>query len=206
MTSPRIYVASLSDYNAGNLHGVWIDADQDEDAIQEEIAAMLRESKHPNVMVECPDCEGAGAVLDGGEGPGSEVCSTCNGTGEVPSAEEWAIHDAEGFEGIEIGEHASIEDVVKHAKMLSEHDGAWAAYVGHVGAHYATEDGFRDAYRGEYSSPEEYAEELISDCYDTKSMGNLANYIDYEKFARDLEYDGYSFVPGGRGVYVFGPE
>lgn len=26
---PRIYVASLSDYNSGNLHGRWIDAAQD---------------------------------------------------------------------------------------------------------------------------------------------------------------------------------
>ena len=38
--TPRIYVASLSDYNAGHLHGRWIDADQDPDAIREEIAAM----------------------------------------------------------------------------------------------------------------------------------------------------------------------
>ena len=33
----------------------------------------------------------------------------------------------------------------------------------------------------------EYAEELIDDCYDLeKTMGNLASYFDYEKFARDL--------------------
>ena len=32
----------------------------------------------------------------------------------------------------------------------------------------------------------DYAYELINDCYDTKSMGNLANYIDYDSFGRDL--------------------
>jgi len=42
---PRIYVASLSDYNAGRLLGRWIDADQSADAIHSEIAAMLEESK-----------------------------------------------------------------------------------------------------------------------------------------------------------------
>lgn len=31
---PRIYVASLSDYNAGTLHGKWIDADQSAEDIQ----------------------------------------------------------------------------------------------------------------------------------------------------------------------------
>ena len=39
-------------------------------------------------------------------------------------------------------------------------------------------------------SRSDYAYELIQDCYDTKSMGNLANYIDYEAFGRDLELEG----------------
>jgi hypothetical protein len=39
-------------------------------------------------------------------------------------------------------------------------------------------------------SSSDYAYELIEDCYDTKSMGTLANYIDYEAFARDLELNG----------------
>ena len=37
---------------------------------------------------------------------------------------------------------------------------------------------------------EDYAAELIGDCYDTKSMGTLQNYIDYEAFARDMELSG----------------
>lgn len=42
--TPRIYVASLADYNAGRLHGAWIDCDKDADDIQAEIDAMLAES------------------------------------------------------------------------------------------------------------------------------------------------------------------
>lgn len=42
---PRIYAASLSDYNAGRLHGAWIDCDQDHDDIAEKISEMLAESK-----------------------------------------------------------------------------------------------------------------------------------------------------------------
>ena len=45
--TPRIYVASLADYNAGRLHGRWIDADQSADAIRDEISQMLAESKEP---------------------------------------------------------------------------------------------------------------------------------------------------------------
>ena len=44
---PRIYVASLSDYNAGRLHGRWIDAHRGADAIREDIDAMLAESREP---------------------------------------------------------------------------------------------------------------------------------------------------------------
>jgi len=39
-------------------------------------------------------------------------------------------------------------------------------------------------------SASEYAYELINDCYDIKSMGTLANYIDYDKFGRDMLLDG----------------
>ena len=40
-SAPCIYVASLSAYNAGTLHGEWIDADQTVDEIWAEVQAML---------------------------------------------------------------------------------------------------------------------------------------------------------------------
>lgn len=47
-TTPRIYVACVASYNAGHLHGVWIDCDYlDEDDILEEIKEMLKESPEP---------------------------------------------------------------------------------------------------------------------------------------------------------------
>jgi hypothetical protein len=55
----------LSDYNAGILHGVWIDAVEDADELQEPIDRMLAASP------------------------------TTRRYGDV--AEEWAIHDFEGF-------------------------------------------------------------------------------------------------------------
>jgi len=44
---PRIYVASLADYNAGRLHGAWIDATQGAEQIAAEIASMLGRSREP---------------------------------------------------------------------------------------------------------------------------------------------------------------
>jgi antirestriction protein len=48
MSTPKIYVASLADYNNGTLYGKWIDADQSGDAIQDEVNAMLKASSIPN--------------------------------------------------------------------------------------------------------------------------------------------------------------
>jgi len=49
--TPRIYVASLADYNAGRLHGRWIDANQSADSIRDEIAQMLTESEDPLLKI-----------------------------------------------------------------------------------------------------------------------------------------------------------
>jgi antirestriction protein len=43
----RIYIASLSDYNAGILYGRWIDLEgKDEDDLQDEVNAILKESPY----------------------------------------------------------------------------------------------------------------------------------------------------------------
>jgi len=41
---PRIWVGSLLDYNAGILHGDWIDATQTDEAIREQVASILAAS------------------------------------------------------------------------------------------------------------------------------------------------------------------
>ncbi len=41
---PRIYVASLTDYNSGILHGTWIDADQEADELYAAVNGMLARS------------------------------------------------------------------------------------------------------------------------------------------------------------------
>jgi antirestriction protein len=42
--TPRVYVASLSDYNNGVLHGEWIDAAQEPEQLHDAVTAMLARS------------------------------------------------------------------------------------------------------------------------------------------------------------------
>ena len=47
---PKIYVACLAAYNAGYLHGVWIDANQSLDLILSEIKTMLSTGPEKNLQ------------------------------------------------------------------------------------------------------------------------------------------------------------
>lgn len=148
--TPRIYVASLSDYNAGILRGKWIDANQDAEDIHTEIEDMLSESKQD-------------------------------------LAEEWAIHDSDGFDGITISESEDIEKVAQLGQAIKEHGLAFALYADMVGSHYATVEGFEEQYQGAYKDEEDYAYELVDSLgYLQDASDFLASYFDYEKFARDL--------------------
>ncbi len=164
-SSIRIYVACLAAYNNGILHGRWIDADQDEESIREEIQEMLKESP-------------------------------------IPGAEEWAIHDYEGFEGIKLSEYESIEDVARFAQLIEKHGEAYAAYAGFIGEDYATEEHFQEDYQGEWDSEEKFAEDLAEETMNIPE--HLQFYIDYEKLANDLFINDYfSAKASNCNVFVF---
>lgn len=171
--TPRIYVASLADYNAGRLLGRWIDADQAAECIREQIAEMLAESRQ---LV----------------------------------AEEWAIHDYEGFGSLRLGEFEDLERVADAACVIAEHGPLFAALVNHFGGLEYNEQArqyLEDGYCGAFDSLADYAEQLIEDCY-----GSLLNdlpdfiryHIDYERIGDDMELSGDIFtVELGGVVHVF---
>lgn len=191
----RAYFASLSDYNAGHLLGVWIDLEgKDESDMQDEINAMLRMSQHPNVRVSCPDCE---------HERDSQRCKPCNGYGTVPSAEEWSIHDYDDFPNM--GENPSLSDLAEMAERIGDHGEAWLAYVEHVGTHYATEDDFNDKQAGSADSELEWVENFVDEMGVVSEMPeNLRNYFNYEAYLRDMKYGGeVGFVSYEGTVYAF---
>ena len=53
---------------------------------------------------------------------------------------------------------------------------------------------FRDEYQGEYDDEEDFAYEIIEECYDLPEFAKT--YFDYEKFARDLFMCDYWFDDG----------
>jgi antirestriction protein len=207
-TERRIYVASLADYNNGRLHGVWIDATQGADAIEEQTRAMLRQSKYPNVVLPCPEgCDPSHVTAwVAGEGP---LCETCAGRGTVPSAEEWAIHDFEGFEGIKLSEWESFVTVAALAELLEEHGEAFAAWYDNDHRDERERDEWGEQFAEQYAGTARTLEEWCEDAADSWGLledlpENLRRFFDFEKYAREMQMGGDIWTAeGGDGVHVF---
>lgn len=150
MTTPRIYVASLTDYNNGVLHGAWIDADQDADDIYEEIQEMLAESPTAKKYSE--------------------------------PAEEWAIHDYEGFP--DLHEYKSIELVATYGQALEEYGDAMRAFLSiYEGDPDCLLSSFQDRYYGEFDSHEDFVLHYLEESGRWDEIPEWAQfYFDYEAF------------------------
>lgn len=184
---PRIYVASLSDYNSGRLHGEWIDLEGlDLDDVQAEIQTMLSES--PIVLAGCVTC-------------GVSELNHAEVMADLPPdsirhefirfglAEEYAIHDYEGFGDYKVHEYESLETLVAIADAMNEHSPeAVAAWVEHYGTADIVETvgKFCDAYMGEYESGAKYAEEHVYEMWEAEH-----GHTDYPSFLSYIDWDRY---------------
>ena len=177
--TPRIYVASLSDYNAGRMLGDWIVLTGDPDETHEAIAAMLA-------------------------------------TSQEPGAEEWALHDHDGWAPFDVSEHANIEALNVIAAGIIEYGPAFAAWADNYHGHHPVAADidpaeFDDDYLGEWESVEAYAENLLEDIgiYDAiaKAVGeSLALYCqpDIEMLAYEMQFgDIFTAENPAGGVWIF---
>lgn len=123
-----------------------------------------------------------------------------------PGAEEWAIHDSENWQGIEIGEYENIERLALLAQILAEHGEAFAVYYQYYSSD-ATEEDFVERYMGQYESEEDFVYEQWRECgklAEIEQLGICESYIDWEAIARDWFIDSYHSVDVGyKQTYVF---
>jgi antirestriction protein len=152
----RIYIADLTAYNNGKLHGVWINACGDINDVREQIKAMLAVSP-----------EGF--------------------------AEEYAIHDYEGFGGYALREHEGIETAHEIACFITEYPDFGGELLNHFGGNLEeAKAAADDNYCGCYKSPADYAQELTEET--SQLPERLTYYIDYERMGRDMEMGGDIFT------------
>ena len=153
--SPWIYVACLAAYNAGRLHGTWIDV-EDEETVKDAITVMLSVSP-------------------------------------IAGAEEFAIHDHDGFGGVTIGEYEDIGRVVEIASFLRERGQLGALVLDHLSGNIdEASEALDDGYRGAFECLADYFQELTEETVMIPEPLRL--YIDYEAMARDAELSGDVFT------------
>lgn len=166
----RIYVACLSAYNNGYLHGAWIDACQEPDEIKNEIKEML--SKSP-----------------------------------IQDAEEWAIHDYEGFGKFRLTESHNIERVSECAIAIDEYGFIIADLMDHLGGTLDDAIYYMDNnYQGEFEDLEAYADHFLEETGEIKQIpNNFRYYFDMKAYGRDLELNGDIFTIDSKNgnIHVF---
>lgn len=103
----------------------------------------------------------------------------------IAGAEEYAIHDYEGFEGASLSEYQGIDSVAELAAFIAEHGAMGGKLVEYFGSLDDAREAIEDRYAGEYQSVADFAQELTEQC--TQIPENLRYYIDWDSMARDLE-------------------
>ncbi len=182
VTTPRVYLASLTDYNAGTLHGCWVDA-TDADEMHAACQAMLADSPEHAAFPE----------------------------GSPSGAEEWAIHDYEGFHGYRLHEYTSLDRVALIGAALDEADDpdalvAWLAMDDSEDIDDRIAD-FSDHYQGRISpgSEREWAQQWADDFDLIPEDAEWPWYcIDWEHAAEALQLElscnsGWSFIETAGG-------
>lgn len=200
-TAPRIYAACLASYNSGRLHGEWIDCEgKSADELQQAINEMLAKSPYPNVQrVRCSACDHI-QDLHAQVSVEDDACDECGGEMGAPfaSAEEWAIHNHEGFAGLISSECPDLDNVAAIAEVFAEGDEdkrrglVWL--VKDQGCSVSDAIDKCEDVRTYDGEAKDYAAEFAEDCYSEalEAMPDFLRYhIDWEGVARDLILGGH---------------
>ena len=178
----KIYLTDLAAYNKGFLFGEWISLPMDDDELSEAINKVLR----------------------GGEA----ICAIEYGYEEH---EEWFVTDFE-WDDIDLCEVSEYEDIFKLNKSLQGIVDAEPyklkamGFLLSEGIANDIEDAFDkadDVIIYENQSLEDVAYDLMQECYNADALPSIiANHIDYEGIARDLEIEG-AYTVIGNDVYEY---
>lgn len=111
----------------------------------------------------------------------------------VAGAEEWAIHDYEGFGEVRIEEYTGFDRVSALATFIAEHGEVGAALLDHYSGDVSeAQEAIADRYMGQHSSLADYVQEVTEES--TAVPQALRFYVDWPAMARDAEMNGDVFT------------
>ena len=124
-------------------------------------------------------------------------------TSPITDAEEWALHDYEGFGGLSLSEYEGLESICEKAEFIEEHGRMGAMLAEHFGGDLKEAlKALEDQYAGSYKSLADFAEEITLQT--TVIPDALQFYIDYERMGRDMAVnDVFTIEATLDEIYVF---
>lgn len=161
-----IYVSTYAKYNAGSLFGKWFNLSDfaDKDEFMEACKELHKDEEDPEFMFQ--DWDNIPDELIG---------------------ESWLSNN-----------FFDIRDTMDD--FSEDEQEAFMVWCNHGSHDLSTEDAhdlissFRDDFQGKYNDEEDYAYEIVEECYELPDFAKT--YFDYEKFARDLFMTDYWFEDG----------
>jgi antirestriction protein len=139
-------------------------------------------------------------AFQAGENISVELCERCKGTGKLPSSEEYAIHDHEGFPRGLVGEYTPLSEIADLEEKLGELNDddeieAFMIYVNDLKSgdiKDVTVAQFREAYRGKWDSTKDFAEDWAVETGLIDDQHPMFSYIDWEHYWNgDLRHNGF---------------
>lgn len=157
------------------------------------------ERLQPRIYVACLAAYNSGrlhgAWIDADQDPwqiSAEISQMLKGS-PVADAEEYAIHDFEGFGDLRLSEYAGIEEVAKLAAFIVERGALGAAVLSYYSGDLAeAREACEDRYLGTYESLADFMAELTEESMTIPE--SLRCYIDWEAIGRDAELGGDVFT------------
>ncbi len=138
-----------------------------------------------------------GAWIDASQEPEeihAEIAKILRSSRE-PGAEEFAIHDHDGFLGINIGEYESIDSIVRHAAFVAQHGELGAKVVEYIGSLDDAEASLDENYQGAFDTLADWASNTLEETGELEGLPErLRSYFDYEAFGKDAEMSGDIFT------------
>ncbi len=126
------------------------------------------------------------------------------GASPEASAEEWAIHDYEGFEGAPLSEYSSFETIAALAEFIEERGELGGKLLEHFGGDLGDASAAFEDYAGEHKSVADFAQDLTEET-GPEIPKQLEYYIDWQAMGRDMEMSGdiFTIQTGFDEIHVF---
>ena len=111
----------------------------------------------------------------------------------IAGAEEWAIHDCEGFGSVHLHESEGFERVAALAQFIAENGSLAAALLNyHEGDLDEAQEALSNRYLGSHASLADFVQDQTEETTTIPPM--LRHYIDWQAMARDAQLSGDVFT------------